>query len=123
MARMHTFLFFLKRFLQCIVLFMLQDLVLGLKLGLFFAIQIIFFIIYMVVRPHKLTKDQMIEMVNEFIYIILISRLFYYNDQDDWTTAEKVSFLTLMVASFLIQTIISICKYLKRSQYLFMSYW
>ena len=107
MARMHTFLFFLKRFLQCVVLFMLRDLDLEVKLGIYFALQIIFFSIYVIVKPHKQTKDQLIEMVNEIIYIIMISRLFYYDDEKDWTDAEKISFLALIVSNFVIQTIIS----------------
>ena len=109
---MHTFLFFLKRFLQCVVLFWLRDLGLEAKLGIYFALQIIFFSIYVVVKPHKLTKDQLIEMVNEFIYIIMISRLFYYDDEKDWTDAEKISFLALIVSNFVIQTIISIGNFL-----------
>ena len=110
-ARMNTFLFFLKRFLQCVVLFMLRDLDLEVKLGIYFALQIIFFIMYVTVKPHKLTKDQLIEMVNEGIYIIMVSRLFFYNKQNDWTDAEKIFFLSLMVCNFLIQTIISWGKY------------
>jgi len=107
-ARMHTFLFFLKRFLQCVVLFWLRDLGLDAKLGIYFALQIIFFSVYVVVKPHKLTKDQLIEMISEAIYIILISRLFFYNKQNDWTDAEKIFFLALIVGSFVIQTIISL---------------
>ena len=112
LARIHTFLFFLKRFLQCVVLFWLKDLKTGIKLGLFFGLEVIFFAAYLAIKPHKLVKDQLIEIITEIIYIILISRLFYFNDKDDWTTAEKISFLSLIVLNFLLQTAISFSKIL-----------
>ena len=84
----------------------------GVKLGFFFGLEIIFFVTYLSIKPHKLVKDQLIEIISEIIYIILISRLFYFNDKDDWTTAEKVSFLSLIVLNFVLQTIISFSKVL-----------
>ena len=112
LARIHTFLFFLKRFLQCVVLFLMKDLDKGIKLGFFFGLEVIFFAAYLAIKPHKLVKDQLIEIITEIIYIILISRLFYFNDKDDWTTAEKVSFLSLIVLNFVLQTTISFSKVL-----------
>ena len=108
LTRIHTFLFFLKRFLQWVVLFMLKDLSTGAKLGFFFGLQVVFFVAYIIIKPHKQYKDQLIEIINELIYIILISRLFYFNDQTDWTNAEKISFLTLIVLNFVLQAIISL---------------
>jgi len=113
-SRLHTFLFFLKRFLQCFILFILKDINQDAKIGLFFGLQIIFFVFYLRVKPHKLTKDQLIEIINEFIYILLMFRLFYVSNQEDWTNAEKHSFLSLIVANFLIQTGISLCKHFRQ---------
>ena len=89
----------------------MKDLKTGIKLGLFFGLEVIFFIAYLVIKPHKLAKDQLIEIVTEVIYIILITRLFFYNEQEDWTRAEKVLFIALIILNFIIQMIISLGKF------------
>ena len=86
----------------------MKDLKTGIKLGLFFGLEIVFFVAYLVMKPHKQAKDQLIEIVTEVIYIILISRLFFYNEQEDWTRAEKVLFIALIILNFILQMIISL---------------
>mmetsp|Transcript_4204 Transcript_4204/g.4845 ORF Transcript_4204/g.4845 Transcript_4204/m.4845 type:complete len:198 (+) Transcript_4204:981-1574(+) len=107
-ARMWTFLFFLKRFLMCIVIFMIKEASKEVKLGLFFMLQIVFFVAYIAIRPHKLIRDQIIELISESIYILLISFLFFYNIQTNWNKAEKYSFMAIMASSFIIQAFVSL---------------
>jgi len=91
----------------------MKDLKTGIKLGLFFGLEVIFFAAYLAIKPHKLVKDQLTEIVTEVIYIIMISRLFFYNKQEDWTKAEKVLFIALIILNFVLQSLISLGKFIQ----------
>ena len=108
--RVHILLFFLRRILISIILFLLTDLTTMTKLGMITGIQVIYLIILVIQRPFIHIKDQIIEIMNEVFYIIMIMYLFFFNDRNDWDDATKFSYLSLMFLNFIAILIISTGK-------------
>jgi len=112
--RTHIILFFTRRFLLASMVFLLADLPMMIKLGVFTGIQLLYLAINIIQRPFVHKKDQITEIINEviyLIYLILILYLFFFNDRNDWSSFAKYSYIGLMMANFTIIFIVSFSKF------------
>ena len=110
-ARLHTFLFFLKRFLICVLLFFLKGLDVDSKLYMFIGIQVIFYAFILILRSPKLMKDQINEIINESVYLLLISMMFLNENNIDWGSFGQNLFIYLIMFNFILQFLVTLGKY------------
>ena len=108
--KIHTFLFFLKRFLLCVLVFFLKGLDSTTKAVIFISIQVLYFAYVVILRCPKLVSDQIIEIFTEFTFIVLIAILLFNNEMNDWSKAEKYIFVSIILFIFVFQAAVSLCK-------------
>ena len=68
----------------------------------FASIQVTYMLIHFSIRPMKETKDQILEMVNELIYLALIIILFFRPENDKWPKLKTNVFIWIMEANTVI---------------------
>ena len=64
-----------------------------------FITQCIYLITMIVLRSYKTIKNNVIDMVNETVYIVCIGLLMYYNKASDWTKTVESVFIYLFLGS------------------------
>ena len=75
-------------------------------------VQIAYLTNLIIVRPYKQVKNNVIEIVNEWFYFLLVTLLSYFNTSERWSkTIETVYFWIILTNSFII-ILIMISKYL-----------
>ena len=62
-----------------------------------FIIQFIYLIIMIVLRSYNKIKDNIIDIINETVYIICISLLFHFNKASDWNQTVESVFIYLLL--------------------------
>ena len=106
--RLHSLIFFVKRFLICAVIFLLEDIAVELKLLLLLFIQLCSLLWSVALRSYQEVKDQIIEIINEALFTILIIWVIFQEEVSDWTKTSTYCFIFLIICGFLIQLIVTI---------------
>ena len=73
-----------------------------------FIIQFMYLGIMIVLRSYKEIKDNIIDMINETVYIACIGLLFHYNKESRWNKAVESVFIYLLLSSTFVAMIIVI---------------
>lgn len=110
LSKLSTLMFFLKRFLLCSLIFLLPTLSTNVKIFIVLGIQICFFVVIILVRSPKLIKDQVLEIINESVFIILIIWLYVQENDSNNKKMKENLFLFIIFTSFGIQLFISLGK-------------
>ena len=97
----------LRRLLSVALLIACQNLYLYIKLVLFIAIHITVMIYTLIVRPFEEIKDNMIEIINEASYTLLICSLLYYNQESRWSEKDANVMMYSLLFLSLVTTLIS----------------
>jgi len=103
-------MFLARRLLLGTFVFLLADFSTMAKIGCITGIQIAYLIILIVQRPFTHVKDQIIEILNESMFLVMIIFLFMFNDSKDWEGSPKYLYLSLIVANFTIIFLITTSK-------------
>ena len=91
MARTYPVLLTVKRLVLCIILIWAQDQYFIYRVVSFSLIQIIYFTLFLVIRPFTQITNNLVETNNEFLLVYMVFMLSYYNKRDRWNyTIEKV---------------------------------
>jgi hypothetical protein len=113
-ARTYAMLFITRRTLLCtwVVLFDEKH-SLVFKILIFVIIQVWYLCYTCIVRAFAEFKDNFSEIVNEIVYTILCSSLFYYNTKDNWNPTVQWIYIGLIIfVNLLFWTVItSKCKH------------
>ena len=110
-SKLYTFLWFLKRFIMCGLVFFLQDLNVTTKTIMFISIQVLYFLSVVILRCPKKITDQLIDIFTEFTFIVLISWLLFNSKMEDWSKTDKYLFVTIILSIFIIQALINLGKF------------
>ncbi|CAI2364405.1 unnamed protein product [Moneuplotes crassus] len=110
--RLYVSLFFLKRLLVCGVIFFLKDYSLTHKLMIIISIIGLYLLVFLIQRPFLNTRDQVIEIINEGLYLVLTSVLFYFNKRKDWNGKATYLFMSVILAIFITSFAFSIANLL-----------
>ena len=73
-----------------------------------FIIQFLYLTTMIVLRSYEEIKDNLIDIINETVYIVCISLLFHYNKASRWTKAVESAFIYLLLSSTFVAMIIVI---------------
>ena len=73
--------------------------------------QIVYLAAIIFTRPFNETKNNIIEIVNEWFYLLLVSLLLYFNSIDRWSETIKNVYLFIIIANSLVLISIIISKF------------
>ena len=73
-------------------------------------IQFAYLLNLVIVRPYKLAKDNIIEIVNELFYFLLIFILSYFNSKDRWSSIIENAYLIIILGNSVTIILIMIGK-------------
>ena len=97
-SRSYSFIMLLRRLVYiCIVFFSQADIVFTILA--IFIIQFVYLTTMIVLRSYKTIKNNVIDMINETVYIVCIGMLFHYNKASRWTKSVESAFIYLFLGS------------------------
>ena len=108
--KIHTLVFFVKRFTVCTIIFLLNGVDLTVKISLVLGIQLLHLVFIIILRSQKQVSSQISEIVNEAVFSILIVFLFFWENRSEWNEVIMYLFIAIILSNFAIQAIISFCK-------------
>ena len=95
LRRVHALLFFVRRTAFCMLILLFADLAMLVKVWLYAAMQFAYLTTVWVLRPFEQKKDNVIEIINEFIYLILCLILTYLNAPERWSIVLQYAYFKL----------------------------
>ena len=107
-SRIYTLLFFLRRQIFWILILLFKDLKMIIKVSTYSFIQLIYIIILCINRPLMFTKELIIDLINEIIYLVLWILLIHYNSESVWNTALQYAYIWIIIGSKVILLILEI---------------
>ena len=75
------------------------------------VMQIIYFALITWIRPYTSTKDNILEIINESFYLLLIAFLIHYNSDERWTKSAESAYFWLIIANSICVILIIIGMY------------
>ena len=96
-ARLYPIIYLLRRFIQVSLIVFLHDVDFYIWITIFFIVQFVQMSISTTVRYFESTKDQVWEVINDIIYLILISSLFYLTSKEKWTKTFEDIFIWIVI--------------------------
>lgn len=82
-----------------VVVFLATTLTFYIKMIYFLLIQVLVFCYTVFIRPYEEWKDNLIEALNDIIFIIVIVMLIMFESETDWNSTKKMVALNLMTLS------------------------
>ena len=73
-------------------------------------VQIAYLTNLIIVKPFKQRKDNIIEIVNEWFYLLLVSLLSYFNTEDRWAGVMENIYLWIILGNSMTIIMIMISK-------------
>ena len=104
-------MFFARRLLLASFVFLLADFSTMTKVSLITTLQLLYLAIVIVQRPFVQVKDQIVEIVNEAMFLMMVLFLFFFNDSSDWSGSPKYLYIGLVIANFTIIFVITTSKF------------
>ena len=74
--------------------------------------QTVYLILVVAIRPFKEVKNNVIEISNEWFYLILVSILAYYNETSRWSQSIQSVYLGIIIMNSVTIISVLICKWL-----------
>ena len=91
----------------CVVIFC-QNMKMYTRISIYVIVQTIFMIITLVVRHYKKISDNIIQILNDSIYLTACIALFRYNKETNWASGFVTGFLATITVNGLIITLIQL---------------
>ena len=92
------------------IVFLFPELNLFLTTLVFASIQLAYMVAHFAIRPMNFVKDQLQEMLNELIYFVLIVVLFFWKEEEDWSSFKTNMYIWVMVGNTVIFLLISLSE-------------
>ena len=70
------------------------------------GIQIVYLCVIVFLHPFERIENNLIEIINEFIFLIMISFLIIFNTKNEWTSFSKNAFTYIILSNSIIVTIV-----------------
>ena len=75
------------------------------------VLQIWYLIYIIILRPFEVKKNNIIEIVNEVFFSILLNSLIFLNSEGDWNSTLTEVYMWIIISNTIVILIIIICKY------------
>ena len=107
-SRIYSLLFWLRRQLFCVLILLFKDLNMITKISVYATIQFVYMVLCCCLRPFKMTKDAIIDSINELIYLVLCILLVYFNTSDRWSSVISNAYIWIIISNNLVLLIFEI---------------
>ena len=98
-ARCYSVLILLRRLIIFILLIWIQYQSYAGPVSILFCIQVFYLAYIVLVRPYNNFKSNFIEIWNEWFFLYYISWLFYFNEEERWTSSFTKFYLSALVSN------------------------
>ncbi|CAI2375827.1 unnamed protein product [Moneuplotes crassus] len=105
-SRIYSFAALIRRTMMILALILLQNLDSFYLACILSAIQILYFLFMIFARPFEKVENNIIEIVNEFIFLTLSFFLCVFNSESEWTPTVTKTFSFIILSNSLIITFI-----------------
>ena len=95
-----------RRFIFVVLIITSASISSKILIGVLAGIQVFYFITIAIVRPYDETQANMIDIINEFVFLILLTALIFYNTVDDWTITVAYIYMQILVMNSVIDFLI-----------------
>ena len=108
--KIYTFMLLLRRALFVVLLVTLVSTPSWLLIVILSIFQLIYLIFIIALRPFKLIKGNIIEIVNELYFLLLLSILIFLNEKEDWNESNISVFMWTLISNSICSFIIVFSK-------------
>jgi hypothetical protein len=98
-AKLYPIVYFIRRALLCTLVTIGSEVRPNVKLGLFFSLEIVYFVGIVLVRPFINIQDNFVAIFNCVMMVFYIFCLFFYNNDHEWNKGFTYSYLGLILAN------------------------
>ena len=114
-CRTYYSVFLIRRFLFIVIIFFLIDIDMIKKIALFVAIQSLYFVYILALRPQGSPKENLIDFINEIFYLYFVVFLLHFNTENSWGDTTTDSYFWILMANNFVLIFISfgICTFIK----------
>ena len=99
LARTHSVMFMLIRFLSVVIVVTMRDAPYLLKSGLFSMIHLVCMVYYIAVRPFDNVKDNITETINQTTYFVMVTCLCFLREKENWSSSYETMYMYLFLGS------------------------
>ena len=110
LAKCYSLIAMLRKLIFVSFLIFAESLSTIITVGILVFLELLYIINFIIIRPFKSVKNNIIEVMNEFIFFGLACTLFHFNKQSEWTNTMILIFILIVTASNLISAFIHISK-------------
>ena len=102
-ARLYMTIFLTRRLILVIMIVCIKDLV-SVIFGIlwFMVLQLVYILALIIIRPFEENKDNVSELINEFVFFILLSSMLHFHDHSKWNSAIEMIFIGFILSNNLI---------------------
>ena len=100
-SRMYVILILLRRFIFVILLVTLPSLYSGQLISILTVIQVVYLTYLLFIKPNKEIKWNVIEILWEIIFTVLLLTLISKNADSEWNTSKKMIYMIIIVFNIL----------------------
>ena len=111
LSRLYWLFFLLRRAILIIILVSGSSFTNTLIVWLTFIIQILYTALIIFTRPFKEIKNNLIKIINELFYILLVCLLFYYNSSSRWEETIQNAYFWIIIWNMMVIVFISIGRF------------
>ena len=110
--KIYVFVLLVRRLIYVILLISLVSISSILLLILMVAIQVAYIVYLVVLRPYEETKGNIIEILNEIYFAILLFVLIFLNTQSDWNSVNTSIYMWALVSNTIVAFLVVLGKYM-----------
>ncbi|CAI2381653.1 unnamed protein product [Moneuplotes crassus] len=107
MARLHPFIFLLRRATLCAIIIYLRWVPRPTFLTFYSAVNLIYFIEFLAVRPFQKISPNIMELINEFFHVGFTVFLVFHNKEEHWDASKELGYFWAMISNNIVNTFIS----------------
>ena len=112
-SRFYTLLFFLRRQLFWVLILLFKDIKMIVKVSVYSLMQLVYIVILWFHRPFKYSKELIIDLINEFVYLSLWVMLIHFNTEDVWNSVIQNVYIWIIIGNNVILLIFEIAYYFR----------
>ena len=108
--KLHAFMLMLRRIVFVVLLLTLNSVASRLLIGVLAFLQLIYLAYVWFMRPFRQFKDNLIEIVNEIYFLLLLSALIYFNVESYWNSTSTSIYMWSISSNTMTVFLITISK-------------
>ena len=98
-SRFYTLLFFLRRQLFWVLILLFKDMRMIIKVSVYSSMQLVYIVILWFHRPFRYSKELVIDLINEFVYLSLWALLIHFNTEDVWNSVMQNVYIWIIIGN------------------------